>query len=184
MEKWKAIVGYEGFYEISNQGRVRSVDRVIEHPAKGPTRRKGKELSPATNWKGYLHINLCREGKMTPGIIHRLVLSAFVGPCPDGHECNHISGDKTDNRIQNLEWVTPSENRLHAYANGLTPAKRGESNGMAKLTWATVEEIRKLYASGAHSYRQLGDRFGVTKSAIHAVISGRTWLPEKRESHV
>lgn len=116
-EIWKDIKGYEGFYQVSNMGRVKSVDRVyttnnrwggISHKCQ-----KGRVLKPFTINSGYLIIHLGRKKKC---LIHRLVYEAFMGPIPEGMQVNHINEDKKDNRLENLNLMTPKEN--HNWGTG------------------------------------------------------------------
>ena len=110
-ENWKPVVGYEGLYEVSDQGRVRSLDRVVPHARSGVMKRKGKILKQSPiNQDGYLAIGLHRNGHQKKRMVHRLVLMAFVGPCPEGMEGCHNNGVNTDNRLENLRWDTPKEN--------------------------------------------------------------------------
>jgi hypothetical protein len=116
-ELWRPIPLWEGFYEVSDQGRVRSLDRIVKTAA-GPRRYLGKMLRPGTNRHGYPVVVLSRAGRRgKTAKVHRLVLEAFVGPCPDGMEGCHNNGDRADARLPNLRWDTPSANqydrRLH-----------------------------------------------------------------------
>ena len=108
MSKWETIPGYSD-YQVSDAGQIRSV-------------KFGRTmiLKPSTAGAGYLVVDLCKNGKRKTCQIHRLVLAAFQGPCPDGKECNHKDGDKLNNRVENLKYVTRSENGLHAYRTGLS----------------------------------------------------------------
>ena len=132
-EIWKMHPIYTN-YEISNQGRVRRrTDRTNS--------KKGKLLKPLYS-NGYLHIQVCKDGTITFKSIHRLVLETFVGLCLENLQCNHKDGIKTNNFLSNLEWVTVSENHIHAYKTGLK--KKGENHNKAKLKEGEVWLIKKL----------------------------------------
>lgn len=116
MEEWKDVVGYKGFYQVSNLGRLRSLDR--ESSGK---RYKGKIISSKYR-SGYIVDTLCKDGIKRKCRRHRLVAEAFI-PNPEGKpEVNHIDGNKTNNQIGNLEWATHRENTDHAWIIGLTKA--------------------------------------------------------------
>lgn len=173
-EKWKPIPGYEGIYEISNLGHIHSLPRS---DAKGG-KRKGKQLNPWSNAKGYQLVRLYdTKGGARTFQLHRLVMLAFVGTCPGLYQVNHKNCDKADNRLCNLEYVTPEANLSHAKQNGRHPAppRRGEDNNTAKLTSGQVITIRREYAEGNISLRQLGDRYGVSKQAIHHIVQCKSW---------
>jgi hypothetical protein len=117
-EQWRPVVGHEGWYEVSDFGRVRRVK-----PAKGTV--VGRILTPFVHRNGYHYLRLHDNGEIHEYRIHRLVLAAFCGPCPLGYETNHKNGIKSDNRAENLEWVTSSENSLHSWTMGLQASRRG-----------------------------------------------------------
>lgn len=117
MTVWKPVVGYEGFYEVSDDGQVRSIDRVVPH-ASGSARRRGKVLSPAASSSGHLRVALSRNGELRGFFVHRLVLTAFVGPCPEGRECCHKNGVSDDNRVENLYWGTRVDNCQDSIRHG------------------------------------------------------------------
>lgn len=116
-EEWRPIEGYEG-YEVSNYGRVRSVDRTIQRKDGRTQRCKGRMLKPREHEKGYLTVNPCNEDGNKNRYVHRLVLEAFVGKCPDGMETLHIDGDPTNNRVDNLRWGSSSDNPLDIIRHG------------------------------------------------------------------
>lgn len=118
-EIWKPVVGYEGLYEVSSQGRARSLDRVVATTkGRGTKRVKGKVLAPFTDKDGYQRINLCKDSKKKQVAIHRLVLESFVGPRPEGHEACHNNGKPKDNRVENLRWDSVSNNSLDKVRHG------------------------------------------------------------------
>lgn len=163
-EVWKAVVGYEGVYEVSSLGRVKRV-------APGGNAVVGRIRKPS-DCHGYTFVALHRNGKRRPYRIHRLVMAAFIGPLPEGKQANHKNGDKTDNRPENLEYVTPSENRLHStriLGKGIR-----QSHGNAKLRDHDIPAIRAHLAAG-ETLKAIGDRFGVTFNCINHIKHGRTW---------
>ena len=105
-------------------------------------------------------------------LVHRLVAEAFLGSPPDGYEVNHINSVKDDNRIENLEYVTRSQNLLHAVEQ--TGAYRGERNSQATITEETVREIRRMHSEGM-GYKRLAKHFGVSWGLARGVASGRCW---------
>jgi len=115
-EIWRPVVGYDGLYEVSNMGRVKSLPR--ERPGR-PTRRGERLLKPRVRRHGYLSVRLYDSPKSSQNLtIHRLVLSAFMGPCPHGHEGCHRDGDPQNNRAENLYWGTRSQNMLDVTRHG------------------------------------------------------------------
>jgi hypothetical protein len=121
MECWKPVVGYEGLYEVSDGGEVRGKDREIKTNIRFNKKRiiKGKILKKRVGTKGYFSVDLCKEGKVSKTNIHRIVAEAFI-PNPEHKKVvNHINGNKQDNRVSNLEWVTYQENHWHARNTGL-----------------------------------------------------------------
>jgi hypothetical protein len=111
-EIWKDIDGYEGFYQVSNLGRVKSLERKV--PLKnGKLRTYRERIKSQEEEKGYMRVNLYKNGKLKKFLVHRLVATAFHGPNDESMEVNHINGDTKDNRAENLEWVTTKENAHH-----------------------------------------------------------------------
>ncbi len=109
-EQWKPVVDYVGLYEVSDLGRVRSVDRVVEYRDGRRVQWSGMALAPRTDLKGYARVNLCRNSVRTTFLVHRLVLVAFRGPCPAGMEACHGPAGNGDNSLTNLRWDTHGRN--------------------------------------------------------------------------
>ena len=116
-EEWRPIPGYEGAYEVSSFGRVRSLDRVTDRGR----RWKGRMMTPAALRNGYLVVTLWRDGAQRTPLVHRLVLTAFVGDPLEGHEALHRNGVRDDNRLDNLAWGTHSDNQYDQIAHGTHP---------------------------------------------------------------
>lgn len=115
MEKWKDIKGYEGYYQVSNYGNVKSMDRVISN---GHSLHLHKGRIMKLKGDRYKEIFLCKEGKGKKFFVHRLVAAAFIDNKDIKPEVNHIDGNKTNNHFSNLEWCTSKENKKHAWDNG------------------------------------------------------------------
>lgn len=177
-EIWRPIVGYAG-HEVSNLGRVRSLDRVITfRRIDGHSHEdieincalKGKILRPDISNRGYPRIMLKSKGHHLS--VHKLVLEAFRGPCPEGHEACHANDIKADNRLSNLSWGTPSQNQHDAIRNGKSQV--GELKPNAKLKNSQISEIRlKLENNGCIAH--IARNYGVSESAIRNIKLGKSW---------
>lgn len=117
-EAWRAVPGYEGLYEVSCLGRVRSLDRITKLHHGGEYRRKGRIRKLVPNNYGYLNVMLSKEGRQRCHKVHRLVLEAFVGPPKEGQEACHNNGEPLDNRLSNLRWGTKEENMADIKKHG------------------------------------------------------------------
>jgi len=173
IEIWRDVVGYKGVYEVSDLGRVRSLDRVVD----GPRVRqgiKGKVLRMSLSY-GYERVYLCQNGLPKPFYVHGLVSAAFIGPRPVGRKINHIDGDKLNSRPLNLKYVTQSENALRSYRTGLSKAMVGVKNPHAKLAEADVLAIRDTYAAGGVTMQKLSNKYGVNCSIICGIIHRKRW---------
>lgn len=127
IERWLPVAGYEGIYEVSDQGRVRSLDRVVNGPRGRKSKRKGKVLKPCIEGFGYPTVGLCKEGISRTVRVHVLVAEAFLGPRPEGLEVRHLDDVKTNNVPANLAYGTASENRYDSVRNGTHPSVRTSS---------------------------------------------------------
>lgn len=166
-ETWKPVVGFDGIYSVSSSGRVRR-DKPENNTFAG---RILKPDFPA----GYEQYSLYRNGIKFRFKAHQLVAAAFIGPCPEGQEVNHLDGNKRNNYYTNLEYLTPLDNHRHASRIGLKPF--GERNGLAKLTDDAVRFIRTNHRAyhPEFSTLALSKKFGVHKATIGSVLNGRTW---------
>lgn len=127
MENWKSIDGYEGLYTCSDSGQVKALARMISRRRKNDYHSYWKDeklMSPAPHDKGYLKIKLLKKGEAKSFFIHRIIAVAFIPNPENKPQVNHINGIKADNRIENLEWCTASDNLKHAYNTGLQPKDR------------------------------------------------------------
>jgi hypothetical protein len=181
MEQWKDIPGFK-HYQVSNEGRVRSLPHKIIKSNGVPKSIRGGILKPRPNNSGYLLVPLFRYKDGGTGryrqqkLVHRLVAEAFI-PNPDGKPTvNHRDekGDKTDNRVENLEWATHKEQEEHAKRTGLRK-KKPPTSGLAILTEEQVLEIRKAYESKKESMTKLGKKYGVSRKCISKVVNRLSW---------
>ena len=172
-EIWKDIKGYEGLYQISNIGRVKSLDRIVKSRYDSTSLFKERLLTPQRDTRGYKHVSLRKEGKSKHKRVHRLIALAFIPNPENKPEVNHIDGNKMNNGIDNLEWSTHSENIQHAYQTGLNKGPQGAKNSHAKLTEKQVYAIRDL--KGKITPKEIGVIFKVTRCAIYDIHSGRSW---------
>ena len=117
-ERWLPVPGYEGYYEVSDYGRVRSVDRTVTRSDGTRMRLRGRTLSPGRTQAGHLQVGLLRDSRREALLVHRLALLAFVGPCPEGAQACHWDDDKTNNHLSNLRWGTGSDNMRDRVRNG------------------------------------------------------------------
>jgi hypothetical protein len=161
MNDWRNIRGYEGHYQVSSTGQVRSL------------KRGGRLMSPAVSRTGYYQVNLYLEGRVKHFYVHRLVAAAFIKPIPEGMEVNHKDGDKSNNDVDNLEIVTAEENLRHARETGLMPSG-GERSPVAKLTEEEVGEIREAKVRGERA-ALVAARFGVCERTIYGIWERKTW---------
>ena len=166
-EEWRQVVGYEGWYDVSNFGRIKRV-------APGGSSYVGRLLKPSLHRDGYVQVLLSVDGVESHHQRHCLVAEAFIGPRPVGAQVNHKNGDKTCNHVSNLEYVTPGENLEHAFRIGLMD-ERGERNPASKLTEEHVFEIRVLLDYGELTQKEIGIMYGVTAANISSIKNGRSW---------
>lgn len=119
MEEWRDVVGYEGKYQVSNLGNVRSVDRTFTNACGVNVTRKGVMLKPMLNQGGYMKVTMHKDGKVNTEVIHRCVAEAFIPNENNLPQVNHKDGNKRNNNVSNLEWCTALENMHHAINQGL-----------------------------------------------------------------
>lgn len=175
-ELWRPVVGYEGLYEVSSLGRVRSLPQVVPvigHPKQGYTSKtiKGRVLTGWIASHGYLMVTLGgRSGRQA--LVHRLVCEAFHGPCPEGYEVCHGPNGKLDNRASQLRWGTRSEN--HGIDRDRDGTKvNGEKHHNAKLKESDVLNILRRKGESAS---KLGTEYKVAPRTIRDIFNGKTWI--------
>ena len=176
-EEWIDLEGSRETYQISNLGNVRRASRV---GARGRII-KSHEMAQSLNSNGYIRVSLATKDGSGYKFVHRLVAELFI-PNPDNKPfVNHIDGNKCNNRADNLEWCTKSENERHAWNMGLHRISdnrpRGERHGMRKLSQNDVDDIRKSHIrrDQERGSSGLAKKYGVTPQTITDIVNGRSW---------
>lgn len=161
-EIFKNVENFESEFQISNFGRLYS-------------KRTNKILKCRKTKSGYSEIHTYVSNKSVSFRIHRLVAVAFISNPENKREVNHIDGDKSNNRSDNLEWVTSSENVIHAFKNNLMNVSKGEDHFRAVLNWDKVREIRHIYKTNSISTNAIARLYGVSGGTIRAILYNKTW---------
>ncbi|MCQ2059756.1 MAG: NUMOD4 domain-containing protein [Bacteroidaceae bacterium] len=161
-ERWLPIPDYNGVYEVSDRGNVRSVISGIGYRIR---------ILKQEKRNGYLSVNLYLNGKAKHHYIHRLVAMAFIPNPENKREVNHIDCNKHNNDVSNLEWCDRKYNLTHSYENGLK--RFGENHGGHKLTEEQVREIREL--RGIETTKEIAKRFGIAQCTVSAIHLRRIW---------
>lgn len=163
MEIWKDIKGYEGYYQVSNTGSVKSLTREVNRSDNKKGFYKSRILKLNQDKKGYLRVKLTKNSKAKTFKVHRIVADHFLKKSIHNKEINHLDGNKKNNKISNLEVCNSSENAIHAILNGFRPR--------VKLTLNDVIEIRKSNLD----HKTLAKNYNVTLSNIKCVINRKSW---------
>lgn len=176
MEKWKSIDGYEDFYEISDYGRVRSLDRLIQsHTKTGSVyyqTRKGRIIKASSGHRGHLQVHLSVNDVSTDLYVHRLVAAAFIPNPKNLSVVMHLDDDPTNNHKKNLKWGTYQDNSDDMYRKGR--GALGSTTGNAKLTEKEVVQIRKLISQKLSNV-EIAKRYAVGANAISGIRCGKAW---------
>lgn len=182
MEIWKDIAQFNGKYQVSNLGNVRSVTRTVTQrsPKGGVSVRtlKGKTLKPKVTKNGYLELRLWAENSKGISVrVHRLVAEAFIPNPENKPQVNHKNGNKVDNSVDNLEWVTCQENVQHATKNGMIAYLRGEQHQNTTLTESDVRFIREhyMYRDAKWNTTTLAKKFGISIQTVLNIANGKVW---------
>lgn len=165
MEVWKPVAEFKGAYKISNLGRLKRIKSGVHA-------RPGYILKPQTNPNGYLYYPITINSKTRNRSVHRLIANAFIKKIPKGLEINHKNGIRNDNRIENLEIVTHSQNILHS--TRILKKQIGEKNNLAKLKDKEIPDIRNLISQGK-SLNTIAKKYGVSKRCISFIKKRKTW---------
>jgi hypothetical protein len=172
-EVWKNVPNYEGFYQVSNLGRIVSLDRYVKK-WNGIKLHKGRVLTPRIDSKSNrFSIQLNKEGKRINAAISRTVLLTFVGIAPGGTECCHNDGNCQNNRLENLRWDTPSNNQKDRIKHGTY--QYGEKNPSAKLSKNDVLDIREMYATGKYTQREIARMYHINYVTVFDIVHRVNW---------
>lgn len=178
IEEWRDVVGWEKFYQVSCRGNLRSKYRTIVRSDGSTQTWTSRPLKTFANSSGYLIARLSdsSNGRRKMARVHRLVAEAFIPNPENKPEVNHIDSDRANPALENLEWVTASENRKHGVLQGnvMPPQFIGSEKPNSKLTEQIVADARRRHASG-ESLRGLARKYGVDKRTIGDAIKGITW---------
>lgn len=177
-EIWKDVIGYEGWYQVSSLGNVRSLPRMVRGRFNNSMRKPGKTLGIHPNSKGYATVSLGHGRGNSKSIkLHRLVLTHFKSNPHNYPEINHIDGNKLNNRVENLEWCNRKQNIAHAVKNELMYTRRG-SECSRKLTEAQAQFIKDN--RGIIPKRELMERFNIKYATVTSIQCGYSWKHLKR----
>lgn len=171
-EIWKQALSWEGLYEVSNKGRVRSVSRVVKSKGNGLKTIPVTIRKPQINRYGYHVVGLNGKEKYVLKSIHRMVIEAFIGPIGVNLHVNHLDGNKTNNNLCNLEVCTQSENHLHRCRT--LGIGRGENHGNSKLNEKQVLEIKELFKTNL-TMVDIAKIYHVDRTTIGYIRSGKLW---------
>ena len=178
MEVWKTIQGFEN-YEVSNLGNIKSLSRPRANGKNSSFLTKEKILKPQLDKDGYCLINIVGNNKMKTLKIHRLVAIEFLENKEKKPQVNHKNGIKSDNRLENLEWCTQSENMKHSLNTGLKIPLNGENCKVSKLTEEQVIEIltKKRDSNNKKNWgaKELCLKYNLKPTCVSEIASGRNW---------
>lgn len=170
MEIWKDVIGYEGIYSVSNIGNVRR-DKAYA------TTKVGKIIKPVVHDRSkYLRVALFKDCIRRYFYVHVLVANAFIGIKQKGMEVNHIDANKSNPRLENLEYLTHKENMEHSFNLGYRKPAKGLTHGMCKLNEQQVIEIRKEWAEKNTAQRDIAKKFSVNQAQVWRIIHRKTWV--------
>jgi len=172
-EEWRDIKGYEGLYQVSNKGRVKSLDRTIVDSRGRIIQHKGRILKPVDS-NGYFVVGLYINKKMKQFKVHRLIMQTFIPNPENKPEVNHKDGIKHNNNIKNLEWNTSKENVNHGLKIGLIKRKFGVDHYKTKLKDKDIVEIYDMYKNG-RLISDIANKYKMAISSIELILYGTNW---------
>jgi hypothetical protein len=177
-EIWKDIENFEGLYQVSNLGRIKSLKRTVlskNQVCEFNVYLEEKIIVPGLDTWKYYRIGLSKNSVRTTIKVHREVAKAFIPNPENKKEVNHLNGLKTDNRVENLEWSTSLENMRHAYKTGLHVNWSGEKANAAVLTEKEVKCIRHMYFNLGYTLKRLGLIFSISPTMVGYIKQEKYW---------
>lgn len=174
-EIWKDAIGFEGLYQVSNTGRVRSLDRVVRGCHGSVQNIKGSEKSVGPNKHGYAIVMLYKNNIYKNFSVHRLVATHFIKNPYCYKQINPIDGNKLNNNYTNLEWCSSSYNSIHALSIGLKTPQHGQDASSAKLTNEQAIEIYKLAKEGSIRQVDIAKKFNIANSMVSSIKNKKYW---------
>lgn len=183
MENWKPVVGYEGFYEVSDLGRIRRVDSRVNSGIKHSNSRmvKGRVLKTHLKRNGYLSVDLSVNNKVKTISVHRLVAEAFLPKIEGKTQVNHINLNKQDNRVSNLEWCTSEENKDHAHRNGKfynpykKPIRCVDTGEVFESSYQAAEWVNRTVRQGSGQVRAMSAKIRSCALGTQHTAYGFKW---------
>lgn len=170
--RWRKVKKYEGYFRISENGLVRGEQRSIMRLSGRLLNLKARLKKSRIDGKGYAVVSLGKNNKMVSYLVHRLVAEAFIPNPNNKPEVNHKDGNKLNNHVSNLEWVTKKENETHALINGLKPY--GERVHTAKIEEWDVLVIRKRIRNG-ETQSVVAKDYGLSQPTVSEIVLRKTW---------
>ncbi len=179
---WFDVFGFEGIYEITRSGMIRSVRRYITYKdGRSGYWTDGQRLHPSLSNTGYYYVNLRKDGRLYPRRVHRMLLETFVEPRPVGFECRHLDGNKTNNKLENLKWGTPKENSEDMVRHGTSNKgktflyKRGEENPFSRFKNGEVWLIKKILSKTSLPQHRIAKMFKTNQTQISQIKRKQIW---------
>jgi len=174
MEDWKDIIGYEGLYQVSNMGNVKSLPRLTRALNGAIMPFKGKSLIPQIDKGGYCRVSLRKNSIAILHSVHRLVAMHFLQNPYNFDEVNHKNGIKTDNRATELEWCNRSYNKTHSYRVLGQKKMNGVNSGMAKVTPSDIANMKIDYQT-MKSYSKVGTKYNISGTQAWRILTKKAW---------
>lgn len=178
-EVWRYVPDWDGYYQVSNQGRVRSVERTAEYGTRSTKVKRcfqtwrGRILKLYLGRDGYHRVEFRRNGKRTSYLVSRLVAIAFLPNPLNKPQVNHKNGVRSDNRVHNLEWATGKENVRHAVESGLMP--KGESKPTAVFCDSDIRKMRKMRNVDGLMLKEIAMLFKTDTGTVSKIARGLRW---------